>query len=365
MKKKLKILILTILMLLPLNVGAASIIGTFISPIKEQEVGNYFEVPIKVDFSGLGNTSSDGNGIFMVALVLKFDDTVLQITDVSANGYVSAVYYDEMLRNYTILSITEETGANKCVDNFLVCQDYEANVKFFVKNTNQKIVDIELLLAIADTIKIDPTLESYTEDNLEEVIYSNQMTRKVEIKESNNPIIEEPKKDIVIENSKPKINESSLEKAKDKVTVSTNINGNKSSNANLISMTIDNYEIDFSKDNLNYSITVEDDIKSLNIKVAPEDEKATYEIIGNDNLKDEVKINVKAEDETEKTYTIQIKHKEKEVTTSPENSKQNKKLENIKLILIGIAGLISIIVVIALLISHHNSKKIDNALDKM
>ena len=79
-----------------------------------------------------------------------------------------------------------------------------------------------------------------------------------------------------------------------------------SSNNYIKKLTITNYDLDFNKKKYNYTITTRD--KSLKLDVILEDDNASYEIIGNENLKDGSKILIKvtAEDSSLKTYILTI-----------------------------------------------------------
>ncbi len=92
----------------------------------------------------------------------------------------------------------------------------------------------------------------------------------------------------------------------------------KSSNANLKSLTIENQELvpSFSSSTLSYATQVTNDVTTLTIEAETEDEKATISIGGNENLKEgknTVTISVSAEDGTVKIYEIEVTRLEKEV----------------------------------------------------
>ena len=85
----------------------------------------------------------------------------------------------------------------------------------------------------------------------------------------------------------------------------------KSSNNDLKSLTIEGYTInpEFSSDVTEYNLNVGQDIETLSIDAVAEDENAKVEITGNGNLaigQNTVEIKVTAEDETVKTYTINV-----------------------------------------------------------
>lgn len=79
-----------------------------------------------------------------------------------------------------------------------------------------------------------------------------------------------------------------------------------SNNNNLVSLEIEDHNIDFNKDTYDYEVTTNLDI--LEIKALAEDEKAKIEIIGNENLENGSKIIVRvtAEDGSTKEYNINI-----------------------------------------------------------
>ena len=81
-----------------------------------------------------------------------------------------------------------------------------------------------------------------------------------------------------------------------------------SSNAKLKNLSIEGYPINFNSKFNEYSIIIDKDVKTLNIDYELEDEKASVNISGNENLSNgsKVTINVTAEDGTENKYVIDI-----------------------------------------------------------
>lgn len=91
------------------------------------------------------------------------------------------------------------------------------------------------------------------------------------------------------------------------VKVTRKEEGYKLSTNNYIkSLTIKNHSIDFDKKTYKYTIKTKE--KKLDISVTLDDRKSEYKIIGNENLKNgsKVLIKVMAEDESTRTYTINI-----------------------------------------------------------
>lgn len=93
----------------------------------------------------------------------------------------------------------------------------------------------------------------------------------------------------------------------------------RSNNNNLSNITIEGYTINFDKNTLEYEITVENNVTSLDIKTTLEDNKASVTIDKSDDLKvgdNTINIKVTAEDGTEKIYKIKVKRKSEGPTTT-------------------------------------------------
>lgn len=315
MKHKILIITMLILILIPIKVGAASITSVDIASVPtEQEVGNSFYLPFYVNFSGIGDSVGETSGIWMVALLLDFDDSILEIDGFYSDFFDTEIYKDIENNKYYVFSIANSDGArNKCVDQFLVCsQKYSINIRFHVISNAKENVDIKLEEVDAAAFKIDKTLESYTTDNMEELEYTKEVVRNIKIKKTEKEI-EVPKASVVTKEKIPEIKDNIIEESKKNLNSSSsntsNFKNDKSSNNNLASLMIESYELNFKKDKQEYYITVDNDIHSLNITAKPEDEKATYQIIGADNLGEEIKITVKAESGEEKKLYYQNRQK--------------------------------------------------------
>lgn len=90
-------------------------------------------------------------------------------------------------------------------------------------------------------------------------------------------------------------------------TINVNRMEQKSNNNYLGSLTISNHQLNFDPSTEEYTVTISDET-ALDIEATPESEKATYEIIGNSNLKDGsvVTIRITAEDGSKRDYKINI-----------------------------------------------------------
>ena len=104
----------------------------------------------------------------------------------------------------------------------------------------------------------------------------------------------------------------------------------KSNNSYLKSLTLSDGEIEFQKDTLNYSITLENKIDKLIIKAETEDSKAKIDLKEEYPLEigeNKISLVVTAEDNTTKTYELNVIRKEeiKEKAKEKEKDKKNNK----------------------------------------
>lgn len=115
-------------------------------------------------------------------------------------------------------------------------------------------------------------------------------------------------------------------------------------NANLSSIEIGKYKLNFDPNKTEYILEIKDETK-LDISVIPEDETSIYKIIGNKNLKNKsvIKIIVEALDDTTKTYKITIK-------------KTNNK---IPLIILGSSIFVAIVLIVIIILTNKNKNDTD------
>ncbi|MDD6223453.1 MAG: cadherin-like beta sandwich domain-containing protein [bacterium] len=372
MKSKLLLVVLSVVIFFPTGVNAASIKSASISSFgSEQEVGSYFYVPFDVSFSGLANDLGGNSGVFLVMLGIQIDDSVLKITNILSDFYDSNVYKDG--DTYYILSIVNTNFTdNKCRDQFLACTDYQAKIQFYLKSDVVQNTDIKLIGVIAGAFSLDPTFETYTLENMEQLEFEKEISKTISVKKAEKQVvIDNSKNSIVIEHAKPEIKNEIIENSKENSSITSNSNHSnyvsnvaRSSNANLKSIVVDDYEIDFKADRLYYELTIDQDVSSLIVKVETEDDKATYQVIGADSLQDEVDIIVKAENGTEQTYVIQILRNSENIV---DNLPKNQDSTHVRLDYIIVCGLPVIVAIIisSLVISYLRNRKIDKMLNKL
>ena len=264
--------------------------------------------------------------------------------------------------NYYVLSVADETLDNKCVDNFLACSNYAATVEFFVKKTDKDSTNITLTEVGAGIFKVDTEALEYWIENMQEIEYSPNQQQTIKINKSQTPISENNKTSI-IEKEKPEVNNNTIKEKTESADKDTVINNTQeettaielSSNNYLKELNIKNYKIDFTKEKQNYTITIPKKITSLEINAIPEDEKATYEITGADNLKETntVRITVTAENQEKRTYIVNVQKEEnkKEDNTSGIVSKLNK-------VAFIIAGVVIVLIIFAVVISYYHKRQL-------
>ena len=357
--KKVGIILCMLVLLIPVKVHAATITGAQMSLAGEQTEGTYFNANFNISFSGLNKNSENSDGIYLVAFELSFDDTVLDITGITSTYWDSVVYKEGS--NYYVLSIADETLDNKCVDNFLACSNYSANLEFFVKQTDKTETNITLTQVGAGAFKVDTRSLEYWMENMQEIEYSPYQEQTIKINKSQTPVIENSKTSI-IETQKPEVNNNTIKEKVETTNKNTPTVSQEetpkielSSNNYLKELNIKNYKIDFTKEKQNYTITIPKKIKSLDVTATPEDEKATYEItsIDNPHENDTIKIIVTAENKEKRTYVVNIKREENksENNTTSIVNKLNK-------VAFMIGGVVTVVIILAIIISYYQKRKL-------
>ena len=240
-------------------------------------------------------------------------------------------------------------------------------IKAETKNNNPMLKDIKI-----DGNEIEPTFEMFT---TEYIVQVSEETTQIQIEAI--PDDENANVEIIGNTENLEIGRNEIEI---KVTAEDGIatqsyyifvtrGNNQNTNANLKSLVIANTELapTFDSNNINYAVEYPKDLEQLEIEAVPEDEEATVNIIGNEDLTEitqTIEVQVTAQDgQTQKTYYVIAKKAGMEVE-SPEgedisqedgNTKENTS-ENIPLKVIGIL-IIIIIVIIAIIVILRKAKK--------
>ena len=181
--------------------------------------------------------------------------------------------------------------------------------------TTKKVIDTNNSLK---SLKLSEGEINFNKDTLNYTIYVNQGVKYIEVE----AVPESATAKVVVENTTIK---------KDipiKVTV-TSEDGNSrmylitvkykspeevlSSDNTIKELTIKDYKINFDPNKNNYTVRIDENVKTLDIDVTLNDEKAKYVIEDNKDLKNnsKIKIIVTAEDGKENTYIVKTKYKNK------------------------------------------------------
>lgn len=377
--KKVLFLLTTLLFLIPISTYASDvkITGFDINGKDSVVMGEKITISFKIRVSGL-EKKSNSLGMLYAGFKIDFDPNVLVPVDIDSPGFDSDFYTESTnSSNYYIVGIAkDDTSYNKdCVYGALFCGDYQVTVPFYARSVvgeePARITISEIEIGILDMVDEE---KEYTVDDVEIITSDITKTKEIKLLESSAKV--EPPPASIVESSKPKTTTTTKKKTDKKsssstsstTTSSTNKDSKKSSNNNLKSLTVDDYKIDFKKDQHLYSIDLVNNANKLVVKAMTEDKKATYKIIGADDLKKndyKVKIEVTAENGDKSTYSI--------TAYQQENKKEEKKKFlvdlNIKkddLIKYGIiGGVVVLTIIIISLIIHRKDHKLEKSLDEL
>ncbi len=328
-------------------------------------VGDEFEVAYSVE--GFINDSING-----IAGTLNYDKTALELLSISVVNSTTYEWYGNI--NYDNGNFIYATNSELDTDSVILLFKFKALRE---ADTNVEIKNVEVakdgvLATLADTstsIDLDILRALHTNNNLSSLISSiGSINFNREILEYN----------LYVTSSNYKISfEGTLEDEyatvtglkeyslfNDKTIVTIDVtaeNGDvktytvniikvypKSGNNNLASIVIDDIDIDFNPNILEYDITVENDVNSLDLTIVTEDKKAEVTIVGNENFvtgENIVKIMVTAENGNTKTYTINVTKEEEKLAKADLDGKNNttEKIIVIVLIALVVTGLLYLI----------------------
>ncbi len=361
--KKIVVILLLFSLFIPVN-AAVTVKSTSITGNEKVKVGDKVKLTFKINFSGIDKTSQTADGILFAGFMLDYDDSILDIVEVSSDGsFESEVYKDDETNEYAVLSVITDgiPSRSRCANSVLYCDDYSIDITFYVKNAKEYDTSISMSdvgIALVNLKDID---ENFSEDDVKLIEGKGDSYHRIEIEESNTKVTNPPKS--IVEDKKPDINiENTITNLETEKETSSKKKDNESSNNNLKSLEIEGYEIDFKSSEKFYDIIIPNDVNSLDIKVETEDSKATYEVIGATDLSKnnhKVVIEVTAENGEKSKYTISAKTEEMIAKTDKEEVKKEKfKLEKKYLIIGGIilGGIILIALIIFIIIKIRDRK---------
>lgn len=342
--KKIILIFLLLLLLYPLRTQAVTIQNSTISGKDKVTIGEEFSLIFGINFSGLQKNMSDSFGIAAVGFELILDDSVFQVTGVSVNDWATVVSPEDGF--YSVESVVQEgSSPNKCIDGLLYCSNYSVTIHFKVNDTDQTSSTIQIGDMIVGLVNVD-----YAEGISDATTYiegtSNQKKNiTIQKKEQSNPTQSNPA-------PKPP-----------KVDTPT-----KSDNNYLKSLQIENHNIKFLKTKNEYNISVDKEENQLMIHAEVDDDNATYQVFGADNLADnnyQVSIEVTAENGEKNTYILNVGVREESGVVYERPKEKNKSSFVWKKSYTVISGIIIALIVVIILIIKVKDKKIDKELDQL
>lgn len=371
--KKIYIILIISLILslvLPSNVNAIGIASSKVGKELIVKTGDTFTMPIYLAFSEIDARDMNSFGIGGLVTTIDFDEEVLKIIDISANGFNSLLSTKDGKQQIVSIISDEDLLNNSCQDGILYCGEYNASITFYVKDTNKENTEVNVI----NTNIIGWPIQNgkratYLENDIKTYLNEIKKPQKITIKKDS--IKEEPSTLIkTIDNGN--INKEIINIVSKKLTqqVSSN-NSDKSSNNYLSVLEVKGYAIDFYKRTNDYEIEVSNNVNSIDVTAELEDKTATLEIKGANNLKsnnNKVEIIVTAENGIKNIYTINVKKEDNiEHKNSLNDIKNIKKIKDIVIeykqyLIIGISALI-LIIIISVIINKVNDNKLGNKFD--
>lgn len=333
----------------------------------EVKIGDTIKVDLAFDFKDAVNVSSD-YGIYMVAFEIDYDETIFDIVDITtkANWDESVYLSNGKYYGLAIYGNPESDSVSTYRGKYIM------RLSLLVKNTSKK----ETTFSIKEygAMLIDKNVRYYSDlknTDIKQIEEQGNIFHTFKIKEgvannnSTSSIVE--KKDIDIKSEIKKDastinNKAANNQKKEETNVSDD---NKDYNNYLKLLEIEGYKIDFNKHQSIYSIEVDKNVNSLNIKAECESNKSTVKINGADNLekaKDKVTIDVTSGKKETKTYIINIKRIEEKEDNSDAfsiNISENQK----KIIIIFVSCVLGIGLIIFIIIKVRD-RKVEKNIDK-
>ena len=304
-----------------------SLVSSFMSP-NDVYVGD--EIDVVYNISGFSKDSING-----IEGILNYDHSLLELVSVSIDSEYGNINSDNkfiyILDNYSgeDILLTLKFRALKEGDSAISINDIKASMNGLAVNIDNNNVSTSIKINNYGIGGDEPISDNSSSNN------------------SNN--------DVVYEYPKEEVNNSNNTWSSNLVFASNRVDNTSSNSVSYISLSNDNYikeliikdyEIDFNKDTLEYSITVDSDVDSLDLNIVLSDDSASYEVIGNEKFKtgkNVVSIVVTSEDGSERTYTINVNKKKANDKKESDSDSNSSRVVIIILIILIIIGLIYVI----------------------
>ena len=251
-----------------------------------------------------------GKQVIIHQVIIKLQTQLLGIEDRKTTSQTNNVQTNN--------NNAETNNQQEIISQNVNLKELHLNVEGISPSFNKDILEYYLVVSnFINNIEVDAKPE--------------EQTANVSITGNNNLVLGNNKIEIVVTSKDSK-------NSKKYVINVSKLQDKNIGNASLENLAIENVAIipEFSSDILSYSAEVDSNIESINILAVPQNEKATVEIYGNNNLQigdNFVEIKVIAEDEnTIKNYNILVHKKNKQEEQTEDESKEvlNKTKEDIK-----------------------------------
>lgn len=265
-------------------------------------------------YSGNKVTCSNGNKDPYVEKVKSDKCDRLNYCDSGEIKYCSMVLYYDCARkaNGEQFTTTTKTTSKTTTKKTTTKKTTKTTTKrTTTTTTTQKVVNtkLESLVLSHGEINFVSDILEYTINVGSEVSFINvtaipiDRNSKVDIKNTTN-IINGSVISIIVTGTDNSSTEYKINVKKEEVVLS--------SNSNLKSLIIEEYDIDFNKNVRDYTIVLNKEVDKLNISYEAEDDKSNVLILNNGDIKNESKVTVQvvAEDGTKSSYYINVQIKE-------------------------------------------------------
>ena len=292
----------------------------------------------------VGELTEFESGLYGLTGYLEYDDSKIELTSIDSAGEFDLTYGSKSKK--VVLYSTSGAGTGSTI----------LTIKFKnISLAKDETTTIELNTLVAS----DGNKDIEGNSTSKEVKFIIKEEEKIPENNNNDDNTEDTTQDNG-NNSNSNNNSSSSSNNSNNTsgsTTETKKEETKSDNNYLSSITLSSGNIKFSKDVLTYDVIVDNDTTSIEIKAKTEDEKSTIDGTGKYDLKvgsNKIKLVVKAEDDSERTYTINVNREEKDIVVNNDievNEKNdNENTSGNNYIFYGIISLLVVVIIVLLIV---------------
>lgn len=290
-------------------------------------------------FVACGNEYSEDNGVIVT---LTFEALLDGVGEVTISGrlakYLNITDFEDLTFTSNVLPKEEEGLISIISDVGEFDKEFDKDTLEYTLTVPAGTEEVTLSGALASTLSNVEGLSSYTleGDKTEVLVTVTNSDGTITVYKIN--IIREAKEEEQVKEI-PVVNDTPV--------VAPIVYYVYSSNNYLKNLNIKDYDLNFDKNTLEYTIKVKSDVKSLEITAIPDDYRSRVEISGNENFKEgenTVIIKVTAENGDVKEYKLLVGKAAKEaIEEETEDSSKTEKIIIIILIILVVLGLLYLI----------------------